>query len=163
MSSLRICPILALFAIGTIAMPAAATELLHGLPAWDSGWRDIPTGIATTLTHNIGGNEADYVVDLQFRDKESLVLNQGVHQRGLGEDAEAGAAVGGYWSGLDTSTIKVVRPSGDDHAAQMRVRIWVVPMNDYDSGWTAITPGGTDLTLTHSLGGDPDDFAREKR
>jgi hypothetical protein len=44
----------------------------------------------------------------------------------------------------------------DRKADEVRVRLWIPPAPEYDSGWQAIPP--LPLKLQHELGGDPDDY-----
>jgi len=89
-------------------------------PAYDSGWVDLPgTGPAPatiTLTHDLGGNVDDYVVDLQRR--ESGPGGTNVTNRGLGDAF--------FYSDLTTRSIKLSGPlSPKDMTISLRVRIWV--------------------------------------
>ena len=126
-------------------------------PAYDSGWVSPTKGDWTALAHNLGGDTDDYVVDIQAKG-----LGQ-VNQRFLGSvwyyDRSAGETqyTGSYWAALTSTHIQVYRFVDDVDAEEVRVRIWVVPEADYDSGWTAIDPGQT-KTFSHNLGGDPDEY-----
>lgn len=89
-------------------------------PAYDSGWVDLPgTGTAPatiTLTHNVGGNLDDYVVDLQRRESRPGATN--VTNRGVGDTF--------FYSELTTRSIKLSGPlSPKDMTISLRVRIWV--------------------------------------
>jgi hypothetical protein len=93
-------------------------------PAYDSDWVSIAQGDCETLTHGLGGNTDNYVVDLQFKDTD-IAIN-GVHQRYYGGDElSTGSERGAYWRLLDNATINVCRQSSDSYAGQIRVRIWV--------------------------------------
>lgn len=138
-----------------------ATAAFSGGADYDSGWVSLEQGEAKTLTHSLGGNTDDYVVDMQYK------YGSSINQRYYG-GADFGATafsgtreddrVGAYWRSLTISTITVYRRPEDTHAEQVRIRIWVDSSPDYDSGWTSLTPGAASTTLTHSLGGDADDY-----
>jgi len=147
----------------TICAHAAWAEspvnMIHGQPAFDSGWLVIDE-LPLQIDHDLGGDEDDYVIDLQFRDLSPAAANIGVHQYGIGGDFHGpstsdkeGAAV----TLVDTSTVIVMRQPADSVIGQVRVRIWLVPDPDYDSGWRTIDTGSI-LSLTHGLGGDADDY-----
>jgi len=149
----------AAIAIVSVALGAASTlgaqELLHGLPAYDSGWVDFPPSHEVLLVHGIGGDRDDYVVDLQVRD---LVDGHGgghrVHQMGFGGDDSGGF----WWQKLTTNQIVVIGADADGCTDQLRVRIWVVASADYDSGWLSFDSGQYMKLLTHSLGGALADY-----
>jgi len=89
-------------------------------PAYDSGWVDMPgtgTSPATiTLTHDLGGNVDDYVVDLQRRESGLGAAN--MTNRGIGDTF--------FYSGLTTTSIKLSGPiSPKSLTISLRVRIWV--------------------------------------
>ena len=90
-------------------------------PAYDSGWVSISKNTIKTLTHNLGGNPDNYVVDLQFK-SGSLGRNQ------VGYGGYSRSAIlhyGANWRELDSTQIKVRRKQSDTTAEQIRVRIWV--------------------------------------
>ncbi|MCD6555133.1 MAG: hypothetical protein J7M16_14135 [Anaerolineae bacterium] len=132
-------------------------------PDYDSGWVSLTAGAAATpLTHSLGGNPDDYVVDMQYK-----TTGSGVNQRyyggtdfgsksfnGTKEDERMGA----YWRSLSSTSITVYRRPDDTYASQVRVRIWVRPNPTYDSGWVSLTAGAAATTLTHGIGGNPDDY-----
>jgi hypothetical protein len=93
-------------------------------PAYDSGWVSISQGTEKTLTHNLGGDPDNYVVDMQFY-KSSM----GRHQRYYGgysyDVGEGPWNLGAYWEGLDDTQIKVYRHYRDGATEKIRVRIWV--------------------------------------
>jgi hypothetical protein len=93
-------------------------------PAYDSDWQSVPKGSTTTLTHNIGGDASDYVVDLTFKN-----AGGGIHKRGIGGDnhhfAGEWVRAGAYWEELTPSSIQVIRRHDADVVEQVRVRIWV--------------------------------------
>jgi hypothetical protein len=118
-------------------------------PAWDSGWVE-PFG---SPMHNLGGDRDDYVVDVMFRD------NGSGHHRGFGSDEVDNGRpwVGAFWSNLNTIRIDVDKALDDEYVDEVRIRIWVVPESDYDSGWVNMEDDRTQ-TLDHNLGGDTDDY-----
>jgi hypothetical protein len=136
-----------------------------GGPNYDSGWIILTQDEAKTLTHNLGGDTDNYVVDMQYRSGSAF---SGVNQRYYG-GADFGAnppggtneddRVGAYWRSLTSSTIAVYRRPEDIYAPEVRIRIWVDPIPGWDSGWVSLTPGAAATTLTHSLGGNTDDYA----
>jgi hypothetical protein len=65
--------------------------------------------------------------------------------------------VGTYWRSLTDASIVVYRQPNDEISGQWRLRIWKMPVPDFDSGWQAI-PAGQGLLLDHHLIGEPSDF-----
>lgn len=123
-------------------------------PAWDSGWTT-PTRGDTTMTHSLGGNPDDYLVDLSFKNDGGTI-----HKRSIGLDDYITSALetkGGGWHSLDNSLIRVRVGSEDTHIDQIRVRIFLPPAPSYTSGWFSLVQGTTQ-TLTHDLGGPWNDF-----
>ncbi len=135
---------------------SASSSLVHGPPAYDSGWVEMNPNSSKALFHNLGGNTDDYVVDVQLWDITEMAGDAGVHNRGLGADF-AEKVRGVYWQDLTDTEITLVRTLSDPGAGAVRVRIWIVPDVDYDSGWQHLDPG-EQTTLTHNLGGDPEDY-----
>jgi len=91
-------------------------------PAYDSGWVSVSAGHTVELTHNLGGDVDNYVVDLSFKHP-----TEGVHQFGYGGDVTSGAFYGSFWRNLTTSSITVERATNDLDCPQVRVRIWLYP------------------------------------
>jgi hypothetical protein len=90
-------------------------------PAYDSGWITTPFGSPSefytkTLTHNLGGDADDYVVDLQR--KVSGIAGPNLSNQDLGS---------AYWySFLTASSVRVSAPySAIDLVTSVRIRIWV--------------------------------------
>jgi ligand-binding sensor domain-containing protein len=121
-------------------------------PAWDSGWENIAPGALVTLTHNLGGNQGDYVVDLWLRDTAPGGI--GINSAGYGGLEMTGEIRGAGWQALTANTITVRRYRDDPWADQVRVRIFVPEPPTWDSGWVDIAAGAV-VTLPHNLGGDP--------
>jgi hypothetical protein len=94
-------------------------------PAYDSGWRTIAQGATLELTHNIGGDRDNYVVDLQFWDS-SIGINS-YHYGGDNMEWDDGTYVytGVYYKSLTSSVIRIYRNDEDSGADKVRVRIWV--------------------------------------
>jgi hypothetical protein len=90
-------------------------------PAYDSGWVTISD--VEKLTHNIGGNVDEYVVDMQFKDTNPY--GNGIHNYGSGGIEFDGYYLGAYWRNLTTTSISVLRWGDDLFADQVRIRIWV--------------------------------------
>ncbi len=101
-------------------------------PAYDSGWIATPFGspidfFTRTLTHGLGGNVDDYVVDLQMR--VSGIAGPNLSNLGLG-------SVYSY-NFLNAQRINVTAPfSAVDLVTNVRVRIWVYGCD------TEADPGG---------------------
>jgi hypothetical protein len=91
-------------------------------PAFDSGWLSISTGTLNVITHSLGGNPDNYVVDLQFRD---AVYGRGVHNLKYGGWTDGSLFQGAWWEQLTAQHIVVARGAGDIEIADVRVRIWV--------------------------------------
>ena len=93
-------------------------------PAYESGWCSINPGQLLTLTHNIGGNVDNYVVDLEFKQPEV-----GIHNVGIGGyNYIVGPNIyqyGAFWNTLTTTSITVYRQPDDATVEQIRIRIWV--------------------------------------
>ena len=141
------------------AVPSAA---FVQRPAYDSGWIPLSAGTARTLAHNLGGNTEDYVVRMDYRSASS-----GINQRYYGGVDFGGKSFGGtkenhrvgaYWRTLTPSTITVYRRPEDTYATEVRIRIWIDPHPDYDSGWVSLTAGASARTLSHGLLGDVNDY-----
>ena len=123
--------------------------------SWSSGWVDIATDTAQTLTHNLGGDPALYAGEFWFRDTRSPGL--GIHNRAYGGMDVGGQRYGAYWHNLTDDSVSVTRLGDDVATAQVYFRIWIPDPPDYDSDWVNIQPGQP-VTLTHNLGGDVGDY-----
>lgn len=91
-------------------------------PAYDSGWQTLGLGATRTLTHNLGGNTDNYVVDLTCK---VVSGGAGVNNWGVGGDANGSEYYGSWWSNLTTSSIILHRWSDDTDCPNLRVRIWL--------------------------------------
>ena len=148
----------ALAAPGPVAVPGGALPLRslgQVERTWSSGWVDIAPGQSVTLTHNYGGDPGLYAVDLWQRDTRPGGL--GVHRKAHGTLEMMAQYYGVYWHSLTEDTITVVRAASDMAAHQVLVRICVPDQLAYDSDWQDIARSGV-LTLTHSVGGDLNDY-----
>lgn len=107
---------------GNISSSSGSDGAPFPRPAYDSGWVTIAQGQEKTLTHSIGSNVDNYVVNLEFKDPDG----HGIHIRGLGGyDAFGDFQNGAYWHLLTSSSINVYRRPVDDCIDQIRIRIWV--------------------------------------
>ncbi len=90
-------------------------------PAYDSGWLTTPFGppsqlYTRTLTHNLGGNAEDYVVDLQR--SVSGIAGPNLSNQGLGTAF--------YYSFLTAGSVNISAPySAVDLVTSVRLRLWV--------------------------------------
>jgi hypothetical protein len=91
-------------------------------PAYDSGLVSVSAGNTVNLTHSLGSNIDNYVVDLTCQHAV-----YGRHIWGLGGDVTAGGFYGVFWKSLTTSAISVERATNDGQCPQVRVRIWLYP------------------------------------
>jgi hypothetical protein len=96
------------------------------IPNYDSTWISIAQGDTIILTHNLGGNADNYVVDLESKSTGAA--------SGFGFGCMAGLVVkpaenvslsmGVYWCQLTNSSIAVVRSQQDVQIEYIRIRIW---------------------------------------
>jgi BNR repeat-like domain len=112
-------------------------------PKYDSGWFSLSQASYQTLTHNLGGNADDYVVDLEFKDSIFSINNRYYGGRMCYQGTDYAAYRGAYWYGLNNSQIRVYRGENDGMAGQVRVRIWLAPSADFDSGWRTLSAPGS--------------------
>jgi hypothetical protein len=112
----------------TTASSGGGSAACAAKPAYDSGWVATPTGspsqtLSKQLTHNLGGNVDDYIVDLQMK-RTTIVGPQPPTNQGIGSTF--------YYAGLTTTGISVWGPgSAIDAGTYLRVRIW---LSDCDGG-----------------------------
>lgn len=125
------------------------------VPDWDSGWVSLAAGMGQTLSHGLGGDSDDYVVDLMFRTGAT------VHQRFVGKDQYDSASGfqhrGVAWSALGTTSVRIHRGADDVFCDETRVRIFLRPEPSWDSGWQSLTQNSTKI-IDHDLGGPWNDF-----
>ncbi len=146
-----------------IAGPTGTDAAFSGSPSYDSGWIRLKQDQSRTLVHGLGGNVNNYVVVMDYRAEDVNGINQRYYGGAdFGTKPAPGAnpddRVGAYWRSLNNNTITVYRRPDDIYAPEVRIRIWVDPSPDYDSGWVSLAPGAAATTLTHSLGGNPNDY-----
>lgn len=95
-------------------------------PSYNSGWQAIAQDVTLTLTHSLGGNADDYIVDLTCK----TTTGAGVNTVGAGGlTAYAWSTLywyGAAWRELNSASIKVRRYANDSDCEQIRIRIWVV-------------------------------------
>jgi hypothetical protein len=89
-------------------------------PAFDSGWQSVGPGAQVNLSHGLGGDVDDYVVDLTCQSSAD-----GVNAWGVGGDWNWEEFYGAYWFDLTNSSISVKRMSDDDGCPNVRIRVWV--------------------------------------
>lgn len=96
-------------------------------PAYDSGWVDLTWTKSKALTHGLGGNLDDYVVDVQLK-RNNMIGEQYITNWRVGSDF--------YYDRLTTNTLTVYGPdaAGADFAAWVRVRIWLCPSRPAGKG-----------------------------
>jgi hypothetical protein len=141
----------------------SGNDVFHRKPDYDSGWTSIEADAIKLFQHDLGGDSDDYLVDLQFKDTNSyraLGVNQDYY--GSSEFIQFGPpggriSEGAYWFGLTNKVIRVKRLlTADSH--EVRVRIWITPAADYESGWIGIEADGGLKEIEHNLLGDPHDY-----
>jgi len=128
-------------------------------PEYDSDWFLITAGgAAKILNHNLGGDAADYLVDMQQTNVMDGINHVYYGGKDLGNKASGTVSendrVGAQWHSLTNSSITVYRRSEDDFAQNARVRIWRMAKPGYDSGWSSVA-AGSNLEMTHNLKGNP--------
>jgi hypothetical protein len=109
---------------GNISSSSGSDGAPFPRPAYDSGWVAVAQNSEVTLTHNIGGNVDNYVVDLQLK-ADPLYLPYGVNSAAYGLYNDPAGDMGAFYKELTTTSIKVYRATKDLTAAEIRVRIWV--------------------------------------
>ena len=138
-------------------VPAEVVDLgaANTQSVYSSGWVDIAPLETRTFTHSLGGDPDLYAVELWFRDTRPGGL--GIHHRAYGGMDVNGQRHGVHWEGLTDTSIDVTRHRDDVTAAQVYLRVRQIDPPRYDSDWVDIDAGWL-MTLTHSLGGDVDDY-----
>lgn len=146
----------------TTALVTVAPTTPLGPPDYDSDWTPIDIDSALTFSHELGGDRDDYRVVLEYRTDDVNGINLRYYG---GADFGANAAPGhqendrvaAYWRSLTGSSVTVYRRPEDTYALDVRVRIWVMPEPDYDSGWVSM---GQDQArhFVHELDGRPQDY-----
>ena len=162
-SRASIMVVFALLILFSISENVLARPAFVGRPDYDSGWVAVAQDTRVTLNHGLGGNIQHYVVDMQCLADEIYGVNHMYYGGAdFGNNPPAGHAendrVGAYWRDLTTSQIAVYRRPEDTFASRVRIRIWIDPNPDYNTAWVGPLAGGPPITVTHNLGGDPDDY-----
>jgi hypothetical protein len=122
---------------------------VHVTDGWGSPWVPINQGETITFTHDLGGDQDDYAVELWFLDTDDGL---GINHRAYGGLEFNGNWYGAHWQNLTANTIQVYRQPNDNAADLIRIRVWVPPTApDYDSGWLNMQQGQT-ITFSHNLG-----------
>jgi len=124
-------------------------------PKYDSGWLSLSPASSQVMIHGLGGNPDDYVVDLEFKDSVFSINNYRYGGRKCYSGGPYANYQGAYWYGLNNNQITVYRSESDSRADQVRVRIWLAPGPDFDSGWQPISAGSY-LSLSPTLNNDDD-------
>jgi hypothetical protein len=91
-------------------------------PAYDSGWQYLDQGNSVVLTHNLGGDVNNYVVDFMC---EQLPGSTGINITYFGGNSNGTNYRGGSWHGLTNTQITLSRWTEDGTCHYSRVRIWV--------------------------------------
>lgn len=102
--------------------PGPGTSCCFPRPNYDSGWQSWGGTTSRQLTHSLGGDVGDYLVDLQFKMNMGVL---GIHNFGTGHSFYSNRTIGAYWQQLTPVGIRVIRASQDYVVDQFRVRIWV--------------------------------------
>lgn len=90
-------------------------------PSFDSGWLDLGGDASRLLVHNIGGNEDNYVVDLQIKSETSKINNKYVGYEKVVDGART-YYYGCYYTDLTSEHIEIVKGAYEE--GLIRVRIW---------------------------------------
>jgi hypothetical protein len=108
---------------GNISSSSGSDGAPFPRPAYDSGWFSIDKDLnVRTLTHNIGKDVDNYVVDMQF--KHITADNPGISNKGIGGDTTGALYYGFYWRDLTAYSITVQRGASEAWGGLIRVRIW---------------------------------------
>ena len=135
---------------GTIETPSG----FPGPVGYDSGWVDITPGEDKIITHNLGPDVFN-----------SLIQVTSTYYNGIGDRADTycfggcdniNDRKGYYWHGLTENNI-TVRARQESNVTDIRVQIWHAPEPDYDSGWLPIDVGDSG-PLLHNVGGNSENY-----
>jgi hypothetical protein len=121
--------------------------------SWKNDWSSYEVVIPTVVTHGLGGNVDDYVLDMRFRTTGLIAKNHLFFGSIYGKYDKSGA----FYQNLNSSSLEVYRELNDGIAAQIMLRIWnagYTPKTVYVSGHisfagnplpdVAVTFSGTD-------------------
>ncbi|MBW3019017.1 LamG domain-containing protein, partial [Candidatus Woesearchaeota archaeon] len=89
-------------------------------PNYDSGWVSVSQNEFKQVTHNLGGDIEDYVVDVTAKNNDTGINNL---YTGLDKD-NSGNVKGWYYLNLTSTGITLYRAANDIRAPELRVRIW---------------------------------------
>ncbi len=136
-----------------LVAPAADATSTSSAYWWSSGWITVARGSAVTLTHNLGGDPDDYLIQMWFLDTDN---GHGINIRAYGGLEKNGQWYGAAWQNLTANTIQIVRYANDTLADRIMVQVWT-PLTpfDYCSDWTTVPTLTT--VFTHNLGGSTAD------
>jgi hypothetical protein len=127
-------------------------------PDYDSGWVGLQKGQSKTLKHNLGLGADSMYVDMQKKGSNGAVNHYAYGGFDFGPGDVADDRVGAYWHHLEGENISIQRRSEDEVSSSVCVRIWKMPIPDYDSDIVPMTAGGAAVLLNHNLGGDVGDY-----
>jgi hypothetical protein len=110
---------------------ALRTEYVNRFPAphYNSQWVDLPAGVLE-LTHNLGGDPDNYVVDMACKSTLAFPFSAGVNNWFLGGENYYNSITddllqyGALWRKLDSDSIELYRQAEDAQCGQVRIRIW---------------------------------------
>jgi hypothetical protein len=91
-------------------------------PDYDSGWVTVTQDTTRTFAHNLRLNPNLYLVRLHAKSDDSSFGINNVYAGGMDAD---GSPRGTNWQNSTANSIDVFRRSQDEHADQVRLRIWV--------------------------------------
>lgn len=117
------------------------TDKNSSLSEYDSGWKAISRGETLVLEHKLGGNVDDYLVDMQFKDKQGNINNIGfggfsevysnreIENMILKLDVDDPSymervPVGAWWENLTSESIRVETAEGSRAIDYVRIRIF---------------------------------------
>ncbi len=132
-------------------------------PKYESAWVPVQQNSLVTLTHGLPGSVTDdYVVTLEGRTTAGTIHNQFIGGTDVADippnTPSPFISQGMYWFGFNNQDISVKREANDADAKKVRVRIWIPPKADIDSGWIDPRDALKNPVTFNSLGGDPDDY-----
>jgi hypothetical protein len=93
-------------------------------PAYDSGWVSLSASQSKTLTHNVGGNVDNYVVDMSIKDAQDTGINNFYYGIDRSNRLDVVELRGAYYANLTSTQINVGRGISDTTADYVRIRIW---------------------------------------
>jgi hypothetical protein len=105
--------------IGNISSSTDTSGAPFPRQAYNSGWLEIAQGATLFLTHDIGGDVDDYLIDFQVWNPM-----EGIHS--IDNVFLYSHIRGAYYFDLTSSQISVKRWADDVYVEKIRVRIWVV-------------------------------------